>query len=207
MAVMAADLEIENELEPEQPRRTSGLTKWLIAFGLLILFLGLYLVSATIRETNDGLTEQLDTLRATLTVVPEPLPGREDMSATRMALLGNVSALQDTNAMLEAQHVNWPEIINLLADYNTSQLNLSGIVESEDQIVVTGIALDEVVVMNYSDRLRQSYRFDRVVIQSITVRTYADSASSQRSSVERAAPIAGPQYVEFVLTLQLGNAS
>ena len=196
---MAADLpEVDNDLEPARPARLSRLTRWLIAIGMGVLFVALNLVSATIRDTSAPLATALVQLQATLTAAPQPLPARDQIAAAMILMRQNAVALNSLTGTLTAQHITWPDVLNLLADYDASQVYLSGLAQSGMRIVVTGQAADENVVINYTDRLRQSNRFSSVVVQSITLK----GSSGGRGS----SPFPGrDQYADFMFTIDLAG--
>ena len=196
--------ELENdEVEPSTPRRLPGLTRWLIALGMLLVFLTLFLVSQTIQETTIPLATEVEVLRTTLTAVPQPLPAREEINSAMLRFASNAAVLSGLTGTLTAQHITWPEVINRLADYDGSQVYLTGIAQQPTgQIVVSGQAINESVVINYTDRLRQSDQFTSVVVQSITLKSNLDNRGAPKG--DSAFP-GRDQYSDFVFSVTLSG--
>ena len=193
----------DDDVELSTSRRLPGLTRWLIALGMILVFITLFLVSETIQETTIPMATEVEILRATLTAVPQPLPAREQISAAMIQFETNASALNSMSATLTAQHITWPEVINRLADYDAAQVYLTGIAQQPTgQIVVSGQAINEAVVINYTDRLRQSDRFSSVVVQSITLKSNIDNRGVSRTD----STFPGrDQYADFVFSVTLNG--
>lgn len=187
------------DLEPSTPRRLPGLTRWLIALGMILLLITLTLVSQTITDTVIPMATEVEDMRATLTAAPQPLPAREEIGKDMLLFSGNANALNSLNGTLTAGHVTWPNVINLLSDYDASQVFLTAIAQQPNgQIVVSGQAIDEDVVINYTDRLRQSDRFSNVVVQSITLKSSGGARGGGQFPGRN-------QYAEFVFSVTLSG--
>lgn len=195
-----SDIDVD-EQEPNPPRRLPGLTRWLIALGMILVLITLTLVSQTIQDTTIPMATEVEMMRATLTAAPQPLPAREEIGADMVQFMSNASVLTSLTGTLTADHVTWPDVINRLSDYNAQQVFLTAIAEQPDgTIVVSGQAINEQVVIDYTDRLRQSDRFSSVVVQSITlksVNTQGGSGGAQFPGL--------PQYAEFVFSVTLSE--
>ncbi len=204
MAVEDQELsDVGNEdLEPSTPRRLPGLTRWLIALGMILVLITLTLVSQTIRDTVIPMATEVEAMHATLTAAPQPLPAREEIGKDMLLFSGNARALNSLTGTLTASHITWPDIINLLSDYDASQVFLTAIAQQPNgQVVVSGQAIDENVVINYTDRLRQSDQFSSVVVQSITLKS-----SGGRNTGRSGGQFPGrDQYAEFVFSVTLSG--
>jgi hypothetical protein len=197
-----SDIDVD-EQEPDAPRRLPALTRWLVALGMILVLITLTLVSQTIQDQTLPMLTEVESMRATLTAVPQPLPGREEIGADMIQFMTNASTLSSLTATLTASHVIWPDVINRLSDYNASRVFLTAIAEQPGgTIVVSGQAINEQVVIDYTDRLRQSPRFSSVVVQSITLKSSAEQGSSGGSGAQFPGR---SQYAEFVFSVTLSE--
>ena len=75
--MLPTDNAIDNEDQPQEgeapARGSSKLVLWLIICGLGVLFLPLYIISTTVKTTNEELTTELADIEATLSATP-PVP-------------------------------------------------------------------------------------------------------------------------------------
>ena len=202
MTQAISDSEMPEEAA-EKRRGSSLLIRWLVAFGLLTVAIALYLVSVTVNETTLQAQTALEEIQATLQGAPSHPPEMDEISTTLIAIQRQAQILADLETTLVPDTLSWPAIVGLLADYSPSLLAVKSVVMTGNEIVISGQALDEGVVIAYADRLRAANRFGRVVVQSITLRPGMAASGSNRRSASSVEPpfITGEQYAEFVVSV------
>ena len=156
---------------PPQPARLSrgALALWLVAIGLAILLVPLYLAGATIRSEAAQMETELASNQTSLAVVPTPIPEVQQLMTTLTAVqtqAGQVDAIVPT---LAAGRRDWPALMAAIGNYDPRQIELTSLTQAGNQLTLDGRALDDTVVVNYARSLEQSGFFSRVVVQSIRV--------------------------------------
>ena len=159
----------------------------LILAGLVVLALPFYLVYNTLSGREQEAATEIETLAIALNATATPDSQIETLQAQLEVAQANRDALITITNELNAQTDAWPEILNALANYDATQLRLEEISQSESQIVLQGSAVNDQVVMDYTQNLQDSACFERVVIQSIQV--------VEKAFVQEAASTATPAVV------------
>lgn len=164
-------IDLDNILEPRRPvnpvRRTIIL--WLVVIGLAILFLPLYLIStvigADVARLEGELSEMQLALAAEPTVNPTVVVLQQEVAAAQ-AQANELSAVQ-TN--LTSGQINWPQVMTALNNYDTNQLAIDALAQTDNRLLITGQAIDDAAVIAYARQLEDSGQFARVVVQSISL--------------------------------------
>ena len=183
-------------LAPSEPSRVTG---WLIVCGLGLLFVPLFLMGQALQDDNQMLSAELDTIQLTLTSAlpadPQEEQLRQELSEVREL------TLELENVNLAEQHINWPDVMGVLANYDQSQLALTGLAQTGRRVILTGRAQTETAIMNYADSLEQSGHFTLVSVRSITLEALPTPA--QRITPTPNTVPSAPRAAEFIILLEL----
>jgi hypothetical protein len=193
------DVELEEELfdDPDdqpQPGR-SRLAIWLVALSLMGMMLPIFLISNTIQQEVVALSTEEANLAATLAVTPGPDPEQVLLEDNLSTIRRNTVVLESTWDRLVAQHIDWPQVMAALADYDPARIAPTGLTQVGTRLSLTGLALDEPSIFAYTQTLNASGIFQHVVMQTIsrvTPETTEDGAASVTMS-------------EFTLALELNT--
>lgn len=173
--MLPTDNTIDNEdelQEGEAPARGSGkLVLWLIICGLGVLFLPLYIISTTVKTTNEELTTELTNIEATLSATPPVPPELQTLSADFSNTQMQSQTVGSINSTLKDSYINWPTVMAALGAYDLGQMSLTSITQIDKGMRITGRATREIVAMSYADMLRSSGLFDNVAVESITLQS------------------------------------
>ncbi len=159
-----------DELEPKPPSTggaTSPLALWLLALTMLILFGIMFLALNTIRQGKNSLETQLETIQTTLAAEPQANPTSEALMDQMRGVMAESAALRSASESLKAQYINWPALIRVIGDFDIRLMQLSRLMQQDKLITLTGEGIDEMQVMAYATRLRESGFFSRVTIQAL----------------------------------------
>ncbi|KAA3661892.1 MAG: hypothetical protein DWQ04_15075 [Chloroflexi bacterium] len=137
---------------------------WLIALGLIILFVPLYFIGAALQDDVSSLQSELAPLETALASAPTPLP-----LATQVAQTTAVSAT------LLTDNINWPAAMNFIRTYNPSEITITGINQVDNQLFISGQAANDALVVAYARSLETSGAFKRVQVESIVVAAGAET--------------------------------
>jgi Tfp pilus assembly protein PilN len=202
---------VETEGEAESPPRGSRLASWLIILGLGVLFLPLYLIASTIKDTSAQLQTELNQLQATLSFTPPPDPSEEALTSTLVYVRQENSALESLQGTLVAMHINWPSIMAVIAAHDPSLLRITAITQTATTITIGGQAHDPGVISAYADMLRASNLFGDVAVGSINIEilptptlppTPTPLPNATQEATSEAAPTIEPQSVSnFEITV------
>ena len=165
-------IEDQDELQgDEAPAGSSKIVIWLVLFGLMILFLPLYVVSTTIKSTNEKLTTELEGIQSTLDAPPLVDPAKESLSAQLADIQAQNQALESIRASLMSAYINWPSVMASISAFDPNQMTVGSVVQIESGVRITGRAQQEIIAMAYADMLRASNLFDTVAVESITLQS------------------------------------
>lgn len=209
---------LDPSAEPEAPAKSGGRSRfliWLVVMSLGFLFLPLFLVSTTAQEQNAAFATELATIQETLSSTPEPDPEEQALNDRLLQIRGQVIVLEALAADLAETHLDWPGTMEILSNYDQGRMSFTGIAQTENRITLTGEAVDEATVMSYTQRLRESPYFERVVVQSMSLRALPTAVPTPRQAMNTpastgASPSPQPQgsLVEFTILIELrANAS
>lgn len=173
----------EDELqEGDAPPRSSKLVLWLIICGLGVLFLPMYIISTTVKTTNEALTTELTSIEQTLTA-PAPIDPRiQTLSAEYSNTQKQSQAVGSINSTLKNTYVNWPTIMAALGAFDLGQMSVTSVTQIDSGMRITGRATREIVAMSYADMLRETGLFDNVAVESITLQSVFITATPSPTS-------------------------
>lgn len=157
---------------PEEPpsKRPPILILWLVSLSLVVVLLGLLLIARTIEAGQAPLVAELADLAATLTSTAPPNPQEADLRATLLELREQNVALSRLSTELDETNINWPDVLSVLSTFDPAVMQLVELAQTNNQIILRGSADNELSVIHYTERLKLSPYFNRVIIQSIIVR-------------------------------------
>jgi hypothetical protein len=162
----------EGEGEGDAPARGgSKIVIWLVICGLAVLFLPLYVISTTVKNTNDKLSTDLDSIQATLSATPPVSSLQQTLSAQFLDMQNQSKAVGSIRSTLMASHINWPTVMATIGAYDTNQMAVNNVDQISTGIRITGRAKQEIVAMAYADMLRASGLFDTVAVESINLQS------------------------------------
>lgn len=168
--------------ESEAPSGGSKIVIWLVIGGLAILFLPLYVISTTVKSTNEKLTTQLEDIQVTLSAPPHIEPVQQTLSSQFLDIQQQSKAVGSISSTLVASYINWPKVMAIIGAYDNDQMNVNNVTQISTGIRITGRAKQEIVAMAYADMLRQSGLFDTVAVESIDLQSVIITATSVPTS-------------------------
>jgi hypothetical protein len=126
----------------------------------------LYLIFVTIRSDSARLEARVAVLQETLESPSTPVSENQALLEELAAAQERLDGLNQAASDLEAENVDWPAVMGAIGNYNPAQMTLSS-VETGESITLRGRAIDDTVVVDYSQGLEDSGLFSRVVVQSL----------------------------------------
>lgn len=164
-------LDIDAVLARTQPPPPSQrpLILWLIMFGLLLLFVPLYLFAAAIGANANQLQSELDQAQLDLVSGPTPDLTTVAIQTEVSQVVAEASELDAVQASLDNQQTDWPAIIAAINSYQTGPISLTGVTQTDNRLTITGAAASDAAVIAYAQQLEASGQFQRVIVQSIAL--------------------------------------
>jgi len=170
----------------------------LVAFSLLMLFLAVFLIVASVRRDIAQSEANLATVQERLLRLRTPAPELQELMTT---LTNTQSLANKLTAAGPPVGIQWPAVVTVLSNYNPTALTLTSLTQVENRITLMGQAVDDVVVVEYTRMLDTSDLFSTVVLQSLTLIPPATPATG--ATPTPLAPAA--ERVEFVIILELSG--
>ncbi len=161
--------QMEEENDSPPPRSGSRLALWLIIFGIGLLFLPLYLITTTIKDTSATLQMELDSVQATLSYTPPPNPSQEALNGTLAYVNLQNDALKSLEGTLVGIHIDWPSVMAVIGAYDPVHMGVTAVTQNGITIVIGGQADNQGTVSAYAEMLRASGQFSEVDVGSITI--------------------------------------
>ncbi len=192
--------ELESNDETTGSTGSSRIVLWLILLGLGILFVPVYLVGATIKESKTPLETELTQIQATLAVTPHPNPTEQALTDNLVQIRGQISDLATLQADLLATHIDWPSVMAIISSYDQTRMTITSLSQTGRAITLDGRANDQQIVMDYAELLRQSNQFQDVTIRSIALQPIPTATPERDATPVPATP---GTTAAFTLTLQL----
>jgi len=192
--------DFEDNEEPTRSAGSSRIVLWLILLGLGILFVPVYLVGITIKESRGPLETELTQIQATLTITPQPNPTEQALTDNLIQVRSQIANLATVQSDLTAAHIDWPSVMAIISSYDPSRMAITGLAQVERAITVEGQANDQQAVMDYAELLRQSNQFQDVTIRSIALQPIPTATPERGATPVPATP---GTTAAFVLMLQL----
>lgn len=163
------DLDEYVPLEDEEaPRLLRPVILWLGVLGLTILFIPLYLMANTLGNEVAQLEAELIPLQTALAATPGALPQAQALTVTLTAVHNQTDQMAAILPMLEAENVDWNAVMLAINQGDDSGIQLTGLEQSGDQLLIRGRAVNEDAVTDYAYQLETSGQFNQVMIQSMT---------------------------------------
>ena len=189
-----------DRLRQSTSRRTSRATMvlWLVAVSLLMLFIPLYLFSASVSQDNKGLSTDLGFIQTSLTRVPTPAPAIQQLLTPLAQVQGQVNQINTVYPTLAAPRPNWPAVMTAIGNYDPKQITITSITRTLNTLTLAGRAKNDTEVTTYAHSLEQSNLCSRVQVQSIHAVMTAPTATPSRSST----PVATSAF-EFIIVVDL----
>jgi len=147
----------------------SRMVYWLIILGLGLLFLPLYLIATTIKDSSAELQTELDGLQATLAFTPPANPSEEALTSTLVFVRLEMAALESLQGTLVGMHINWPSVMAVIAAYEPVHMVINAVTQTGIAITIGGQADDPSVVSTYAEMLRTSGLFEEVAVGLINI--------------------------------------
>lgn len=188
--------ENETELqegEGEAPAGGSKLVIWLVICGLAVLFLPLYVISTTVKTTNDKLSTDVNNIQATLSSTPPVAPVQQTLSVQLLDTQKQSKAVGSIRSTLMASYINWPTIMAAIGAYDTNQMAVNNVDQIAAGIRISGRAKQEIVAMAYADMLRDSGLFQTVAVESITLQSVLITVTPSSTIMPTAVATADPK--------------
>ncbi|MCB9451241.1 MAG: PilN domain-containing protein [Anaerolineaceae bacterium] len=193
----------DEETEDAPQPSGSRLVIWLVIFSLAALFLPLFLISTSIQEENQQLEATVTAIQATLVYTPEPAAQEQALQDALLQVRGTVNDLQPIMDGLANAQIDWMNAFAVISQYDTTRITLTGLTQTENRLVLNGQAINEDDVMGYFQTLDESLVFERVVVQSITLKN--SSAITAKPTIRDATSTAVPddRMTEFNILVEL----
>ena len=156
---------------PPLPRKLSRSTiiSWLIAAGMIILFLPLSLIASGISDDTKRTTTDLVSIQVSLTSVPTPIPEILSLNSTLTAVQQQKAQVDAVVPTLTAPRPNWPAIMGAIGNYDPGQVHITSLDRAGNRLTLVGQADSDTTVIAYQNALDQSKQFANVFVQSIRV--------------------------------------
>jgi len=191
----------DNMPEQRQPRGPlrGTIILWLVAISGIVLLIPLYLVATAIRNDADRLSSELQAVQVALASESTLEPEAQKLADELAQLQGSVNEIDAAHAAVAASHTNWPAVMAAIGNYDPSQVALTSVTQSDNQITLNGRAIDDPVVIAYSRALEESNLFSRVIVQSVRL-VATPFASPVTATVEPGATVTSTVTVTPTVT-------
>ncbi|MCA9872926.1 MAG: hypothetical protein KC441_04710 [Anaerolineales bacterium] len=141
---------------------------WLVALGLLVMFVPLYLAATAVRADTQRLEGELGELQFAGASQPATEPTAAALQTRVVEVQSNVDRLGAVQGSLGAQQVDWPAVVDAIKT-DTNQITLLSVEQAENRLTISGEAANDTAVIAYAQELEASGEFERVVVQSISL--------------------------------------
>ena len=145
------------------------LAPWLVLVALALLFVPLYVGSATIEDAIAPMATESESLQATITAPPSAPAQEQTLTAHLLELRIQLAALENVPPTLIAAHIDWPAIMSALHSYDANRIQLTSFNHDTNHLTLQGIGLEESAVLEYTSALQATGFFSGVQVQSITL--------------------------------------
>jgi Tfp pilus assembly protein PilN len=183
-------------LRPPRPLPTYSLATfslWLIAGGLLILFVPGLLISASLVDNGRRMDSELRAVRTALANVSTSSPDTTSALATLTYIQTQTQQLNSTYATLVGPRTDWAAVVATINNVDPSQIAVTALNRTNNQLTLEGRALTQDAVVAYARALSGSDLFGRVVVQSVQNAPGPDlTATPTPSSTPSTTPTSSP---------------
>lgn len=194
---------VEQDDAPEEGQETptfpvGRMILWMVVFSIGALFVPLYLALTTIQTENSRLLLERDALQTQLDAQANGQPStlEEEFAVLRERLV----ILQPVHDQLVAEHVNLPDILAVIGQYDAAALQVTSVVQRDNTLVVMGRASGQNVVMQYVAILRESAQFTQVEVESISLATLPTPTPQPEIGTQMVAPVTSAEF-SIIVTL------
>lgn len=159
----------ESNIENQEitPRPFGSVVLWLGVLGLAILFVPLYLMSNTLDDEVNRLASEIVPLQTSLASTPAPPPQAQGSIVTLTAVHSQNVQMEAILPTLQAENFNWSATMGIINQINGSGMQISGIEQAGNQLIIRGRALNDGFVTDYANLLEASGQFSVVEVRSI----------------------------------------
>jgi hypothetical protein len=185
--------------------RWASVAPWLSLLGLIIL---VYPTFQWFVATNDefGLVARdLAHMRSTQIALQTP-SGTESALSTQIASVNDqTQGIRAAADSLNLQQIAWGETIQRALDLAPLGVDVSSVVQTEDQVEITGLASSYQIPLAYAQRLKDSGRFSDVSVSVVSRNPEASPTPSSASPTPSTS--AGQPSFTFRLSLLLPTSN
>lgn len=133
----------------------------------VLLLIPVYLVYTGIHSDIARLDARYQVVQQTVTAIGTPDPQKQALQEELTQIQRAIALVEGAAADLAAQHTDWPAVMTVIGGYNPIQLTLDTVQQADETITLAGHAVENTVVIAYSNRLEASGLFDSVILQSL----------------------------------------
>lgn len=167
--------EAEQNQTPSKPSLLTRLILWLVVMSMSFLFVSMTLVTSSVQERNATLQAELTSLEEQVAVTPEPDPQEEALTEQLSQVRSQVNILNTVGNTLTSGYVDWRGAAAQISAYDGTQIAMTGLVQTDNRLVITGRAKDEHSVIDYVHHLETYPNFERIIVQSISLKTITEN--------------------------------
>lgn len=168
IAEIEAPPEAETPIAAPEKSSLSRIIIWLLVASFASLFVPLLLVSVMLDEYNNELLNEIGVLDEQLGIEPTADPQETLLMETLSTLQANRQALQDAQTQMTNAQYDWMGVMVALIDYSSDAIQVTGISQSANRLIISGKGVNEPTIIGYLETLEQSGQFERIVVQSFT---------------------------------------
>lgn len=171
---------------------------WMVVFSIGALFVPLYLALSTIQTESSRLLLEREALQSQLDSQANRQPSalEEEFAVLRERLV----ILQPVHDQLVAEHVNLPDILAVIGQYDAAALQVTSVVQRDNTLIIMGRASGQNVVMQYVTILRGSTQFSQVEVESINLTTLPTPTPQPEIAAQMVAPVTSAEF-SIIVTL------
>lgn len=159
------------ESEETDPTRAAWAVRpasiWLAVLGLLILLFPLVLTAATLKNDAARLEGEIALQQTAVSGTPGSFSGAAPAVLTLTAVHQQTDQMAAVLPTLEAGNVNWTAVFASINNLNSSAIQLTGLEQTGNQLLIYGRASSEAAVTAYREQLESSGQFAQVAVQSM----------------------------------------
>jgi hypothetical protein len=155
----------DSSSRPQLRRRAIEL--WMVALLFTFLLIPVYLVYLSIERDVDRLNADYQIVQQTLTAMGTPDPEKQALKKDLTQVQSAIALIKGASSDLEDRNVDWPAVMVAIKRYNPIQITLDSVRQSDERLILEGHAVDDSVVIAYSNRLKENDLFADVTVRSL----------------------------------------
>ena len=152
----------------DSPQRFGPIILWLGVLGLVILFIPLVLMSNSLDSEVTQLETEVMPLQTALASALGSLPPAQTLLVTLTAVHNQTEQMAARLPTLAAENVDWQAAMEAINNIPGDGLQLTGIKQEGNQLLIQGRAMNDGFVTDYAQQLETSGQFSQVVVQSLS---------------------------------------